>query len=386
MLFAFAKPGSLRLYARWLSLTALLFYVVWLVLPAGHVSLMVSLAFMVCFGGCAGIAAFGFSYALNDAERLLGAALVSLFCVLWQLDFALGLLSGLFSRAYLTALVLGTTVCLNLYRTEDYARASKHGGTRLNAPLMLMLFFFFAHKAAEVFYTYLPGASATNALVANAVMGVLVFIGSLLLYFRARFSLWHMCNLFFLGMIVSLLLRFLAPSPLGQAAARYAHGLEQMGFIASYCLLGMTLQRHAGVRLFKGIIFFALLGAMLLYMVPGQVTAYAPDALPLWTAWVTGGSFILFIALSPAYVRYVFPQPHPSGELLAAVAAPPPQPAVDPMAGLSPREREICLMLLDGLLIKECAGQLGISTDTAKFHTRNRKRQTAGHITLAGRM
>ena len=37
-------------------------------------------------------------------------------------------------------------------------------------------------------------------------------------------------------------------------------------------------------------------------------------------------------------------------------------------AGLSPREREVCELVLRGLVIKEAAAHLGISTNTVRNH------------------
>jgi DNA-binding CsgD family transcriptional regulator len=42
-----------------------------------------------------------------------------------------------------------------------------------------------------------------------------------------------------------------------------------------------------------------------------------------------------------------------------------------PADSLSPREAEVCLLLREGLLVKEIAGRLGISCRTAEQHTRN---------------
>jgi DNA-binding CsgD family transcriptional regulator len=42
-----------------------------------------------------------------------------------------------------------------------------------------------------------------------------------------------------------------------------------------------------------------------------------------------------------------------------------------PADSLSPREAEVCLLLREGLLVKEIAGKLGIAYRTAEQHTRN---------------
>ena len=374
LLFAFARLEGLKRYARALSLISAALYAAWLAMPPGMTGLIFGLLFTFVFGGCAGIAAFTFSYALNKAERILGAGLISIFCMLWQLDFSHQLISGLFPQAYLTALVLGTVICLNLYRGEDYQSVRENSQTRLNLPIVLMLLFFFAHKTVEVFYTYLPGASTMEALRANAWTGILVFFLSLFLYFRVRFSIWHMCNLFFMGMVVAVFLLSFGQSPFALAASRFAHGFEQMGFIASYCLLGLVMSQHAGFRLFKWIIFFALNLAMLIYMVPGLIAAGNPEALPGAAIAVAAGSFVLFILLTPLYTQKLFglgALEQPANPIVLGESSAEALEVVLDEKGLTPREQEILSLLLDGLLIKECADRLDISVDTVKFHTKN---------------
>ena len=372
VLFAFARLKGLCRYARGLSVVMAAFYALWVILLPGAYSLAVGLLFMFCLGGCAGMAAFAYAYALNSAERLLGAALISLFYMLWQLDFSYRLLSGVFPRVYLSALVVGTAVCLGRFRDEDYQSAGQNRQTRLNLPLALMLLFFFSHKVIEVFYTYLPGASAAEALRVNAWMGILVFALSLFLYFKARFSVWYMCNLFFIGMLAAVVLPIAYPGPAGSGASRFLHSFEQMGFIASYCMLGAILSRHAGFRLVKWLIIIGLNLAIMIYVVPGIIAARSPEALPVTAAWVTGVSFLLFILLSPVYAKHLFSprEPEPaaaddpagvSGALEELIAG----------KGLTLREREILPLLLEGLMHKECAGKLNISVDTVKFHAKN---------------
>ena len=45
-----------------------------------------------------------------------GAAMISFFCMLMELDYGLSFISGLFSKTYLTILVIGTAICLMSYR------------------------------------------------------------------------------------------------------------------------------------------------------------------------------------------------------------------------------------------------------------------------------
>lgn len=371
LLFSFVSLKRLSAYARLLSCVSAALYLGWVLLPVGALSLAAALMFSFTLGGCAGIAAFSYSYALNRPERLLGAALISLYYIVWQLPYSYGWLTDASSHAYLSSLTLGTLICLSSYRTQDYENAREIKERGLSLPLILALLFFFMHKTVEIFYSYLPVASGQGALRANAWGGIFVFFLSLFLYFKVKFSVWHMCNLFFVGMLLTVLPLFVPLTPAGAAASRHAHGFEQIGFIVSYYLLGSVLARRANFRLFKWIIFSTLTLSVLIYMVPGFVMARAPGLLPVLAGTITAGSFLLFILLSPYYWRSLFS----NGDGAAEQQESPPeelsQESLLEAGGFTPREREIISLLLEGMMFRECADTLHISVDTVKYHAKN---------------
>lgn len=89
LLFFLKELAGLARFARGLAVVTAGFFLAWLLLPEGLPSQLSSMLFSLGFGGCAGVALFAFSNALNDGERLLGAALASLFCLLSQILFSL---------------------------------------------------------------------------------------------------------------------------------------------------------------------------------------------------------------------------------------------------------------------------------------------------------
>lgn len=121
LLFIFASMKNMRVYSKLLSAAAAGFFFAWLIFTNGTRGVLLSCAFTFCFGGCGALMAFHFAYMLNGSERFVGAAITSLFYSIFQLDFALGLLASLYSRTYMTGLVLITLICMQSYKKEDYA-------------------------------------------------------------------------------------------------------------------------------------------------------------------------------------------------------------------------------------------------------------------------
>ncbi|MCE5235167.1 MAG: helix-turn-helix transcriptional regulator [Clostridiaceae bacterium] len=369
-LFAFTSVKNMARVARFAAAFTAAAFLLWLALcPA---SLMAAAAFMLGLGGCAACASFAYAFALNNAERLLGAAAISLFFALNQLDFGLSFLSGAFDRFYLTALTLGACACLLFYRAEDFSAAQGGRRAKLNPALGLMLYFFVAHYFVEIFYTYLPGASAPEAILMNGLVGVLAVALAVAMQLAGKRSIWNMCNLFFLAEICTYVLHFTPEGSAFRNAARFLHGFEQLGYIAAYYLLGCVFKKHGDFRLFKLCLVTILPASMVSYVIPGLISAYAPARLPLAAALVSGFLFIVFVFLSPAYAKHLFYAPWSDdfyGADMAAHELPCARKRGKP--GLSPRETEIVRLLLKGYSAKQIAAELKITVNTANFHIKN---------------
>ena len=69
---------------------------------------------------------------------------------------------------YLGSLLLGAVICLFFADSSEYEKPSEKKQPGAAVALTLMLFFFFAHKVIEVFYTYIDDASSVAALRGNS--------------------------------------------------------------------------------------------------------------------------------------------------------------------------------------------------------------------------
>lgn len=373
-LFGLTSVKNMAKAARLFAAGTALTFFTWLLMQESQGSLGMAIAFMFGLGGCAACASFAYTFALNNTERLLGAAAISLFFALNQLDSGLSFIAGLFDKTYLTQLVVGTCICLLFYRTEDFGVAVERPEARMNPPLKLMLYFFIAHYFVEIFYTYLPGASTPNAMAANGAVGVLVVCLAVTLQLVTQSSIWSMCNLFFIAIITTYALYFVPEGSVWRSVARLIHGFEQMGYIAAYYLLGCVFKKHGNFRLFKLCLVTILPVSMLSYVIPGLLAARAPAILP-FTATVTSGAvFIFFVFLSPAYSKHLFfadwSEDFYSVDM-ADTAERTAQSSKLSDYNLSPRERAVAMLLLDGRATKDIAGALDITIHTVNFHIKN---------------
>lgn len=313
MLFAFTSRRRMPLYARGYAVAAFILFFLWLGWKDPHASYYFAFAFAFFFGGCAAIATYFFIYALNRSERFLGASITILLAVLFQFLYSVRGILQSFSYLYMLILVFVTLICTFFYRSED-ARVKIVSGSPSSDRRMqvgLLLYFFFAHKTIEIFYTYTREAASPSAMRFNGAIGMLVLILSLFLYFRSKYSIWHMCYLFFLFMLLANVFALPDTPAAVQVMSWFFHAFESIGFIASYALLGEIMSRQADFKFFKRVLIIALNASFLIYMIPGFLTSYYPDARFYLSTGVSLLLFLIFLMMAPHYARLLTPKKGP---------------------------------------------------------------------------
>lgn len=362
LIFLLTRPQVMHRLAKVLVSFMVLSFLGWLFLPVGALTPWLGLVFGLLLGGCSGIAIFGYTYALNDVERLVGASITVLFSLSSQIIFSLPALWHVSGPLFLGAQVLVTFLCLFQYRPQDYLdrlEKDKETGRKL---LAVVLFFFFAHRAVSFFYSYLPHALPNPAI---GLVGIAVFLVTIYIFLRFRFNTWHLCNLFFVGVLITYILRLTMPEAGGLLSSDILQGFSHMGYIASYYLLGYAFSRYADYRRFRLLILILFNSSLVLHLLPSFLNHRVPQHMPLIGGALTLGLFVVFALLSPVFSKVMFVDNDREADLEVR------RDQLMQNAGLTSRETEIVHLMLTGKMLKECAADLGISVDTVKFHTRN---------------
>jgi DNA-binding CsgD family transcriptional regulator len=373
-IFIFTRRENIVTVSHVSVIMTLAGFIPWMILPESQFSLCLAILFMFGFGGCAAFAAFSYIFALNNTERFFGVVIISAFCMIMQLDYGFLFISGNFGGAYLTMLVAGTVICIWSYRTEDFANVRKKPDTKLNPAILLTLYFFVAHKLVEILYTYFSVSSTPSALIFNCIVGLFTIVLALFMQILAKRSIWIMCNLFFVAMICSYALYFTTDGSVLRDVSKFLHGFEQMGYIASYYLFGCIFKKYGSFRLYKRCIIIILPGCLLLYMVPGIISAIMPEYINLISIAISSVVFIIFIMLSPAYAKYLFFADWSDEYTLADMNAERKHTVTTnhfENFGLTNREKEVAELLLRGYNAKQISAELGVKFNTARFHIKN---------------
>ncbi|NLX82236.1 MAG: helix-turn-helix transcriptional regulator [Clostridiales bacterium] len=359
LIFLLTRPEKMHIAARRTAIAAAVLFAGWIFTPIGLITPWLSLLFGFAYGACAGIALFGFIYALNDAERLLGAGITVLFSLMSQIIFSLPALWDISGPLYIGAQVIVTLVCLVRFKTDHYMEQLRAPKEPRFKALGMALYFFFAHRAIGFFYSYLPHATP-HFLIGLA--GIAVFLIAIFVFFHFHFNTWHLCNLFFAGMILAYALRLLLPKEAGIYASDILQDFSYMGYIASYYLLGFALARNADYRRFRLMIIVIFGSSLLLHMLPNLLNSQVPEHMTVIGGLMTLVLFVVFALLSPLFSKEFFIKESANQSEDARRAD------IMVRCGLTTREQEIVQLMLSG---KECAYELDISLNTVKYHSKN---------------
>lgn len=79
LLFALTKLKTISRISHILAFITAITFVLWLSIPDSPLSLFVAMLFAVSLGGCAACASSAYAFVLNNTERFIGAASISLF-------------------------------------------------------------------------------------------------------------------------------------------------------------------------------------------------------------------------------------------------------------------------------------------------------------------
>ena len=389
IIYVFSNKTNISAVSKlsaFLSATGVL---LWIIFPDGMLSFAFAMMFMAGIGGCAVSGGYAFAFVLNNTERFFGAALITLFYGLTKIVSCVPLPSPVWLRIFMLLLVTGSVICLAAYRPIDFEHVQAGKERKSDPAVGLMMYFFIAMYFTEAFNSYIPGATEPDKIFICGVFGVVAVLLCVLMQFFLRRSVWTICNLFFVALVGSFALLYAPAGSFLRVIAASLHGLQLTGYLAGLYLLGCVLNKSGDFRMFKQIVAVVMLVGALAYLAP-DLLADMPRVLHATAMIISVILFVVFLMLSPAYSSYLFSADW-SDDLrrLTMSQAKKQMEQTDLFHNfkLTPREKEIAILLMQGYSIKQIAVDIGISFDTAKYHIKNlyKKLDISSRYELYGR-
>lgn len=380
--FLMGKP-SLRL-TRLFAGIALLAIPVMCFGPASF-EIVACLAFDVAIGFCVVSAVYVMMFRLNNAERLTGLLLHSLhyaFSLMlrsliqnighYSLDYFI-----VYASAGFFALALLCTLCR--IGKEDFAETTR-GSAREDLPIEkppASAYAVFALVALYNFFTSTLAGLNYNTLMSNLMaygMGAMVAIAVIWGAHRwLRSGFWHVWNLFLAATTLGVFCAFGRTYAAHSAAQGLLSAGETFGLTATlYMVFGIG--KRAGhitfYRVYCGISF-------LLALLPVLFLRLDLDALSQNTRLLSLGAIaiclLITVLIAPVTQRYLFTAEWAEAlrqfdiNLVFETIGQTEQPE---LSTLTPREREVCALLLCGKTMRQIGAELSISQSTVSFHCR----------------
>lgn len=356
----------------WISAAAtLLGFVGYTFLPAGLLRLTFGIIAMAGLGGAVTSARCGFAFAANNAERLVGM------CVMFFSTAVIYLLSSISAAASIVTTVLPVilavllTACLLLFKEKDFE--VKKEATKGDAKGLYWAFALFLAYFAIDGYIWRQISFESTSLFVFVVIGMM--LAGLMLFVSlvwGKLNVWHLWNIFFLFAVAMAILAVFAPQ-MGTSVPHYLFsGLSLIGWPLCIYILACAQRRYASYALLKK--------CTLIYVILSPVTTISddilagvfPHSMPVVTLVYVLVMVFAFLALSPYSYKYLF-----SAEWIADLHKVDMEKIrekveeVDRFEGyeLTPRQREVAVLLLAAKTRRQIAGELGLSESTVKMHT-----------------
>lgn len=364
-------------------------------LPEGTGRLIAGLVAYAGLGGAVTSARCGYAFALNNAERLYGMAVMHFVCNFIRYSNP-DLFPSWFGKALALALLAGMCVCLLLFKEPDL-EVKKESTPADTKGLYWAMAYFIAYFMIDgyvwgiVDYDYRPEMrwQLLGAMLSLAALVVLLGV--------IRANVWHVWNIVFFAAVGLGVCAVLAPRFGSEKPAYFFGGLTILGWPLSMYMLSCAHRQFASYRLLKKCTLIFCIVSPVANFSDDLVENFAPAMVPAATLAAVLAVVLLALILAPYSYKYLFStpwfgrlhandmpapagdappenaetqEPSPEDPPIAPEAIPPAAPE-DPFAAyeLTPRQIEVARLLLQAKTRRQIAGELGLSESTVKTHT-----------------
>jgi len=374
----FSKERHTRMLLRLSVLAQAALLAAQLSMEPGYPRLFVYLAFHFANGVSTACALYLFAFALNNVERLF---------TMVAAKSCLGLTYLLFESAQVAAFLRGIGSVLVMLALVTVVFFIKENSAPINQPIskqsaresgvstiiaLNMIFHVITLMTLYIVYQETT-VSATLFGVGGLVSVAAIFVVMLVFNYSAL-HLWSLC---------------LVCTVLGVGALHYTHAIavnggslfygigEGLGFVIIYYLVGGALKRSGSFKLLR---LFCLFNFVNYAVINGVFFTFYDhlDAPNLYLAFpVILVLTLVCLLIAPILHNKLFRTDWTDGyhmadmPLYAEALKHVEQLDIENKYSLSPREKDVCALLLKGLSVRQISGELGIAFHTANNHYRS---------------
>ena len=375
VMFVLSTKENITAISKISAIIAAAGLVPWIFIPNGTASILCSALMMVGIGGCVSTGSFSYVFMLNNAERFFGGALMLLLIESLELVDELFRVQDVWRKFVALGLVVVLCACMLLSKKRDYAGAGEKTPGKFNSSIWLALYLFLSYFFIRITGFHAPAFAHPEDVKLFGVLALALTALCITMQTIFKRSAWTLCSVFFLSSVLGHVFWY-AKLPQG---AFLCSELKEIGFLIALYLVGGVTNKFCDFRMHKLLVLLTMTTCGILYAGIEILDGIMPTQ--TLAAVIAGILFAVFLLLSTAYSQQLFfadwsrefrlirMSPHGETALSSNDAERKLHPSLDDMP-LSPREKQIVLLLLRGMTLRQAAPELGLTVSTVATYSK----------------
>ena len=351
-----------------LAAIAAVAFPVWLFLPENDFRNVVMLVFQFAIGGCAIYATYAHVFILNNSERMF-----SIFFATFNYGFSVfaqqnGINNVFLAKIYPGILVLALLVCAFKFNATAFPDTSAEKSLTPPKGIYIILLFPLAFFTLDVFGETIVNRGAGDTSL-RGVGAMLAVLAALIIHFGFRRGIWYLLSFFLIFSTIGILLLAIPAGVRLKNAGILLFGFgDGFGNILVFYIVGIV-KKYMNGKFFWRITFVTVCAMLFAIVAVDSTVRLLEEYLTVVAAVMAVLYLLLFQFISPKMQRSVFDSdwigdfimPDIPSVIMDKIDA------TDLFGGtkLSPREKDVAVLLLRGLSLRQISAEIGIAESTA---------------------
>ena len=387
------QPKVIDVLTRISAIYTFLCLLLWISLPELN---FLSVLMLFGIGTCVSISSYAFVFVSNNAEKFYGCLLMLVMIDIIEIMEAYNLngqcVSKLISFGFIALLCLCIYTCSTLGLLQTVDKSSNISIKKQCVPknarysILLSLYVLLAYFVIRITGFHAPAFQHPPGSGSISIMVLMTILFSVGIFAILRKSTWTLCNLFFLTAVLSHLAWYMKLELL----AYYFSELKEIWLLIAFYLIGCVTNKFCDEKTHKILISFTILLVSMVYIFI-ELILKADDA--QWVATVSSSLlFMIFLMMSPVFSQYLFfadwsyefkrihmnrnntkEGDDTGGDQTTSFHKDdlPNRYTLLDETRLTPREKQVVILLLRGMTLRQIAPELGLTFSTVATYSKN---------------
>lgn len=346
-------------------------FIPFIFMPMGITRAMFGMVFYIGLAGAVTACRCAYAFVINNAERLVGMLMMFISVALIRFIRSLGAEGIIVSYILPLLLMFALCFCLFKFKEDDFNVKQEVNNQDKKglywAFALFALYFAFDGYNASLVHGY-KNPDFIFFFIGMLLAGLIMFVA----IGKLRINTWHIWNIFFIASFCMGLFAYFAIAINSEKPQYFFGGLSMIGWPLCIYTMACAQRRYASYKLLKRCTLVYVILSPLISLSSDLVESFIPESLPLISMLFILFFGIIFLILSPFSYNYLF-----SADWISDIYKPDMELFIDKVEqkdkfskyNLTPRQKQVAVLLLAAKTGRQIAGELGLSEPTIKLHT-----------------